>query len=164
MVKRVSVVLTIAMLFTTTVFSFNAHANYFAGKLDGSEEARTSYNGGKGFFWAGFALTSLLSPILGGGGTLIAAYSSNPRPNVNYLRSTDYSSEYVSGFVEEYSRVAKSKNVKSAWGGVGLGTLTNILFLVALSSDDTYYGLNNSDFNTEQPHASKSIPVLRLSF
>lgn len=115
------------------VFSLQVNAgSYHEGLREGERLADREHSAV--LFWViGFPAAVLFSPLLGGGLTLIVAYSSNPRPDSSRmsLLSREHSSDYVMGVEDGYRSAARSKNIRAAWGSTGTAFVINVLFILA---------------------------------
>jgi len=138
-----------------------ASADYYEGKLDGEEKAEREHSG-RGYFWAGTGFSFLFSPLIGGGGTIIAAYLSSPDPDISELRADDYPGDYIRGYRSGYEDVAQSNNVRNAWIGTGVGLATNLLLLTILMEPGY---MESGDLYLEgASHRIGEIPVFAVDF
>jgi len=100
-----------------------------------------SYNS---FGWglASYGASVLLSPLLGGGITIICAYTVG-EAQISATRSAEINEEYpdsrsaaiyTAKYKEELTKIQHKKNGAAAWGGTGLGFLTLLVIILIASS------------------------------
>ena len=92
-----------------------------------------------GWLLGSFLASVIASPLLGGLGTVIFAYSSDGSPTVpssalmqlqnEYPDDYNVNMTYRDSYEKHYTKLIKKKNGSAAWGGTGMGFLLNLVLI-----------------------------------
>ena len=127
--------LIITIIFTTP--SIALADSYHQGRREGQRRAEEEHS--TALYWGvGLPAAFLLTPLIGGTGTIAAAYLSDPAPKPRTVQSMskEHSEDYAIGFEEGYTDKAQSKNVRAAWGATGIAFGARLILILA--ADNTY--------------------------
>lgn len=121
----------IVILLGSSVLAFANERNSFVqGLTDGKLEAER-YHSSMGWGLGGLAGQFILG-IVGGLCVTGASALSNPNPSIEKRIMIDNKSEeYQLGFIEGFKQEAKSKNIKGALGGCGIGLALRLVLALA---------------------------------
>ena len=102
--------------------------------------------GNIGWGLGAFAASLLLSPLLGGGVTIIAAYTVSGEVNVSPIRLAAVEKEfpgnsmalqyYATQYTKKYDELKKKGQAKAAWIGTGAGFVVNLVLLSAILAEE----------------------------
>ena len=161
MKKIISLSLVFVMLFSFT-FAVNAN-DYTEGKNRGKRDAQEKHSA-MGYWIAGGVGSFFLSPLLGGGATIITSYVQEPSPDneIIYRLREEKSQNFIDGYRDGYTEKAKSKNVTGAWASTGIAFLGRLVIITSVNNstyDTTTYSGTNNHFQPQN-----TIPVVNFSF
>ena len=149
--KKVLVLILIICVFLSIPFS--AHADsYYEGKREGERIADNEHST-LPYWAAGIPASFFLTPLIGGTGTIAAAYLMGPNPDSGKMArlSEEHSEDYLIGFEDGYTEKAKSKNVRAAWGATGVGFTARLILILAMegasASEDDYIPIFEMGFS-----------------
>ena len=120
----------------------------YTAEQDAERDAKKSST--TGWLLGATGLSLLLSPLLGGLGTVAAAYSSGGDASVptekimkleeEYGKNFDAIRLYSEAYEKKYKEVRRKKQGGAAWTGTGIGFLVNLVLIAAIlnSADDEY--------------------------
>jgi len=118
--------------------------SYYEGRREGERIADNEHST-LPYWAAGIPASFFLSPLIGGTGTIAAAYLMDPNPESGTMTrlSDEHSEDYLIGFEEGFTERAKSRNVRAAWGATGIGFGARLILVLATmdganSSQDDY--------------------------
>ena len=160
MLKKISVILILSLVVTFAANPVIAATGYHQGVADGEHDANRSHSS-TGFLVGSLAGSVLISPLLVGGGIVVGAYLSNPKPDSYILAQLerDKGIEYARGYEHGYTEKARSKNVTGAWIGTGTGLVVNVVLTTILFSQ-LENSINGNNMSEDQSH----IPIMNLNF